>query len=522
MKTEPKDDWSKSCLTCGEATPTHLLLSCDHCDNTYHTTCLIPPLTDWPKGVWHCHKCLAQLVQQQPAPYQEFGFVQSQKLYTLAEFGEMADQFKADYFHTAPHRVPLATVEREFWRLVSSMDESVAVEYGADLHTNDYGSGFPIKTTKNLLPTDADYIDSPWNLNNLPILDGSVFRHINASINGMIIPWMYVGMCFATFCWHNEDHWTYSINYLHWGEPKTWYGVPGEHAETFELAMKRTAPELFQSQPDLLHQLVTICNPNLLMQDGVPVYRTNQHAGEFVVTFPRAYHTGFNQGLNFAEAVNFAPCDWLPIGRTCVTHYAQLRRYPVFSHDELICKMAIEMDALDMITTAATLSDMRRMVEVEKAARLVVFEWGVTMAEREPFELLPDDERQCVYCKTTCFLSALTCGCSHQRLVCLPHKDQLCHKCVPEAHTLRYRYTLDELPIMLKRLRSRVERFDSWTGRVRDALETSSTLQELKRLLDEAKSNRYPKNLDEYEQLASLVSMVSKVCAEFVSGINFF
>lgn len=52
------------------------------------------------------------------------------------------------------------------------------------------------------------------------------------------------------------------------GEPKTWYGVPGTKAERFEASMKTAANELFQSQPDLLHQLVTIMNPNVLMETG--------------------------------------------------------------------------------------------------------------------------------------------------------------------------------------------------------------------------------------------------------------
>lgn len=75
--------------------------------------------------------------------------------------------------------------------------------------------------------------------------------------------------------------------------------------------MKSYAPELFAKTPDLLHHLVTTMNPSILMRDGVPVFKVNQHAGEFVITFPRAYHAGFNHGFNFAEANNFCPADWV-------------------------------------------------------------------------------------------------------------------------------------------------------------------------------------------------------------------
>ena len=39
-----------------------------------------------------------------------------------------------------------------------------------------------------------------------------------------------------------------------------------------------------------------------------------QHAGEFVVTFPRGYHAGFNLGFNCAESVNFALSSWIELG----------------------------------------------------------------------------------------------------------------------------------------------------------------------------------------------------------------
>lgn len=302
----------------------------------------------------------------------------------------MADNFKSDYFNMPVHMVPTELVEKEFWRLVSSIEEDVIVEYGADISSKDFGSGFPVKDgRRKLMPEEEDYALSGWNLNNMPILEQSVLAHINADISGMKVPWLYVGMCFSSFCWHIEDHWSYSINYLHWGEPKTWYGVPSHAAEQLEDVMKELAPELFESQPDLLHQLVTIMNPNVLMEHGVPVYRTNQCAGEFVVTFPRAYHSGFNQGYNFAEAVNFCTADWLPIGRQCVSHYRRLGRHCVFSHEELIFKMAADPECLDVGLAAMVCKEMTLMIEEETRLRETVVQMGVLMSEEEVFELVP-------------------------------------------------------------------------------------------------------------------------------------
>ncbi|XP_017783034.1 PREDICTED: lysine-specific demethylase lid isoform X2 [Nicrophorus vespilloides] len=508
------------CHNCRRGDSEEQMLLCDGCDDSYHTFCLMPPLAEIPKGDWCCPKCVAAEVSK---PMEAFGFEQAQREYNLQQFGEMADTFKSEYFNMPVHLVPTSMVEKEFWRIVSSIDEDVTVEYGADLHTMDHGSGFPTKNALNLLPADHEYALSGWNLNNLPVLEGSVLGYINADISGMKVPWMYVGMCFATFCWHNEDHWSYSINYLHWGEPKTWYGVSGMKAELFEETMKSAAPELFQTQPDLLHQLVTIMNPNILMNAGVPVYRTDQHAGEFVITFPRAYHAGFNQGYNFAEAVNFAPADWVAMGRECVLHYSQLRRFCVFSHDELVCKMATNSEKLDITVAAATYTDMLRMVETEKKLRKSLLDWGVTSAEREAFELLPDDERQCEVCKTTCFMSALTCACTADVLVCLRHYASLC-KCPPSRHTLRYRYTLDELLPLLRSLKQKAESFDRWADRVKDVLDRknpkSVDLSELRALLAEADGKNFPKS-DLLQTLAHAIEDAEK-CASVIKQLDFY
>ena len=76
-------------------------------------------------------------------------------------------------------------------------------------------------------------------------------------------------------CWqHVEDHHLYSLNYMHWGAPKMWYGVPGKDAMNLEVAMKKHLPDLFEEQPDLLHNLVSV---SLLIDDCQLGFRVWTH-----------------------------------------------------------------------------------------------------------------------------------------------------------------------------------------------------------------------------------------------------
>ncbi len=98
---------------------------------------------------------------------------------------------------------------------------------------------------------------------------------------------------------------------MHWGETKTWYGIPAEDAEKFEAAIKKEAPDLFEAQPDLLFQLVTLMHPERIREAGVRVHAVNQRPGEFVITFPQAYHAGFNHGVSFHHSLTLTRLERL-------------------------------------------------------------------------------------------------------------------------------------------------------------------------------------------------------------------
>ncbi|EMG47480.1 JHD2 Histone demethylase JHD2 [Candida maltosa Xu316] len=330
------EDEFDNCLICGEHDHPSETLLCDNCDNPFHMKCLNPPLSSVPATNWYCDKCLIGTG--------EYGFDEDVDVkYTIPEFHKLCEEFDAKFVKEYNHGQPLTVdaIEEKFWSFVDVEKSDLEVMYGADIHNSKPGeiSGFPMENTPNLNvddPVTKYYINHPCNLTKLPLAKGSLLNFINTSISGMTVPWIYIGSLLSTFCWHVEDHYTLSANYCHFGATKKWYGIPASFADKFEKLMKDEAPDLFKRQPDLLHQLVSLMSPTKLVENGIPCVYADQNPNEFVVTYPRVYHAGFNCGFNFNEAVNFAMNDWLEFGEKSINDYRLIKKENVFNHNELM------------------------------------------------------------------------------------------------------------------------------------------------------------------------------------------
>ncbi|XP_036859545.2 lysine-specific demethylase 4D-like [Manis javanica] len=154
----------------------------------------------------------------------------------------------------------------------------------------------------------------------------------------------------TTFAWHTEDMDLYNINYVHFGEPKTWYAVPPEHGWRLECLAKEFFPASAHSCGAFLQHKVALMSPTVLRDNRIPFSRVTQEAGEFIVTFPYGYHAGFNHGFNCAEAINFAMPRWLDYGKVAsqcscgearvsfpmdiFVHTLQPERYELWKHGQ--------------------------------------------------------------------------------------------------------------------------------------------------------------------------------------------
>lgn len=247
---------------------------------------------------------------------------------------------------------------------------------------------------------------------------------------------------YSTFCWHYEDYWLPSANVVLHGAPKIWYGVPtkgnnlrsffcpwkiflghspsilrlasplpsslspltGPDAQLFERIMRQEFPHMFSDRSDLLHLLITMVPPHIFKRHGLQLYRIVQQEGQIVLTFPKAYHAGWSSGFSVAEAVNFAPPNWLPFGRNASDYYRSFGKVPVFSFEELIIKSS---QAFTSPYMALWLSR-----EIKELVRHTVTWRGlVSLGVKVQKRALDSPTPVCGICKFDCYISHLTCQC---------------------------------------------------------------------------------------------------------------
>ncbi|KAJ1301874.1 hypothetical protein OPQ81_000714 [Rhizoctonia solani] len=185
-------------------------------------------------------------------------------------------------------------LERHFWRNCGFGKDPM---YGADMQ----GTLF-------------DPEMKTWNVASLPNLLDRIMPD-GEKIPGVNTPYLYFGMWRATFAWHVEDMDLYSINYIHWGAPKYWYAIPSQRADAFEAAMRHHFPTEAAECPQFMRHKSFLASPAILAEADCRPNTLVQHQGEFVITYPRGYHAGFNVGFNCAESVNFALESWIELGR---------------------------------------------------------------------------------------------------------------------------------------------------------------------------------------------------------------
>lgn len=234
-----------------------------------------------------------------PAPIQQVVTGQSglftqyniqKKPMTVHEFRKTS---KMDKF-CHPQYLDSDELERKFWKNLTFNPPI----YGADVSGSLYDQGV-----------------AEWNIGGLNTILDTVESESGAKNKGINKPYLYFGMWKSAFAWHTEDMDLYSINYLHFGEPQSWYVVPPDHGKRLEELAKGFFPGSAQSCDAFLRHKMTLMSPSILKKYGIPFEKVTQQAGQFIVTFPFAYHAGFNHGFNCAETTNFATLRWIDYGK---------------------------------------------------------------------------------------------------------------------------------------------------------------------------------------------------------------
>lgn len=124
--------------------------------------------------------------------------------------------------------------------------------------------------------------------------------------------------------------------------------------------------------------------------------------GEFILTFPGAYHAGFSTGLNIGEAVNFVTQSWFDYGHKCQEIYRKSReKIPVFPMEWLMIENIsnIKKVILDLISLKKLKEVYSKFYKEERKARDSIEKLikasldKAKLTTRPVFEMMPNRDK---------------------------------------------------------------------------------------------------------------------------------
>ncbi|GAB1863858.1 Protein Jumonji [Camponotus japonicus] len=360
-------------------------------------------------------------------------------------------------------------VESAFWKHVAERKRHVCV-HAASIDSS--GRGFGFSVAKN-----SPFARHPWNLKVLTNNAGSVLRALGP-LMGVTVPTLHVGMLFSACCWYRDPHGLPWIEYLHTGAKKIWYGIPDEHNNNFQKALSKMVPRYCKNKTIWLPSDTAMVPPELLVSNNVPLCKTVQEPGQFIIVFPKAFTSSICTGYVVSESVYFAQPSWLETAEQVFKDIQDSCEPSIFSFERLLFNIINDtrshIDILKQI-----LPSVIKIREKELDYRKQLENAGLNNRERLP---LPDSGKgkkgkrvkeddgdfECETCRANLFVSLVN-NSQDDSVYCLPHALQLINhkKQILKHCTLMYTYDEDELDGLISKLEHRIEAKSKKTNQIK-------------------------------------------------------
>lgn len=258
---------------------------------------------------------------------------------TVSDFRTLADEYRKRHvgieFDDDHSDESCDMLARKFWRRLGPTMEPAT--YGADME------GTLFKDSE-ACGWNVDRLESCLSLLRADAKDGDEDKIFH--VPGVTSAYLYFGMWASAFAAHTEDMNLLSINYLHAGSPKYWYAVAQEDSKRFESLARSHFSSAASECHEFLRHKCFLLSPAILRKAGIKFTTCVQRPGDAIITFPGAYHFGFNTGFNIAESTNFAVPEWIPLGeaaKVCMCHPHSVRiqmkrlKYLLESYEKDMC-----------------------------------------------------------------------------------------------------------------------------------------------------------------------------------------